>query len=260
MDDPVGQGAPGLTRRELLVGATAVAASGVTVAAQPRPPVIDIHTHMYSRAWQQVLRDAGDPGIRLTPGPNGDQMFYLWASVGTLSPAMFDWPERIRLMDAAGIDLAIISLSSPNAFLVAREASVAAARAANDEFAAMAARYPTRIRWMASLPWDFESDALAELRRARDLGAVGVCLLTNIHGESPTLARYGRIWSEIEASGLPVFIHPTLPKVDYGLMVGGNGGVLGNAIGFTTETTLCFGRMIFEGFLDRFPGSHRPDS
>src|SRR5581483_853851 len=63
--------------------------------------------------------------------------------------------------------------------------------------------------------------------------------------------RYRPVWTEIEAMGLPVFIHPTLPKADYGLLVGG--GALANAVGFTTETSLCFSRMIFEGFLDRFP-------
>jgi hypothetical protein len=38
------------------------------------------------------------------------------------------------------------------------------------------------VKWMASLPWDFASDAIAELRRAKDAGAVGICMLTNIVG------------------------------------------------------------------------------
>jgi aminocarboxymuconate-semialdehyde decarboxylase len=154
-------------------------------------------------------------------------------------------------MDAAGVDLALISLSSPNAYLAEREHSVKAAQAANDEFAAAAAKYPTRIKWMTSLPWGFPADAVAELKRTQRAGAIGVCMLTNIVGTPLTDESYRPIWSEIEAMGLPVFIHPTLPKADYGLLVGG--GALANAIGFTTETSLCFARMIFEGFLDRFP-------
>ena len=58
------------------------------------------------------------------------------------------------------------------------------------------------------------------------------------------------IWREIEAMQLPVFIHPTLPYVD-GLGLKDYG--LGNTIGFTTETSLCFARMILDGFLDEFP-------
>jgi aminocarboxymuconate-semialdehyde decarboxylase len=154
-------------------------------------------------------------------------------------------------MDEAGVDLALISLSSPNVYLAERAFSVKAAQAANDDFAAAAAKYPSRIKWMASLPWDFPSDALAELRRAQKAGAIAVCMLTNIAGTPLTDERYRPIWTEIEAAGLPVFIHPTLPKSDYGLLVGG--GALANAVGFTTETSLCFSRMIFEGFLDHFP-------
>ncbi len=207
---------------------------------------------MYTRGWQEAVRRANDPNIKLTPGANGvDSMFYLWSSVGALPNAMFDWDERIRKMDEAKVDLALISLSSPNVYLAEREHSVRAAQAANDDFAAAAAKHPTRIKWMASLPWDFQAESLAELRRAKDAGAIGVCMLTNIVGTPLTDERYRPIWAEIEAMRLPVFIHPTLPKADYGLLVGG--GALANAIGFTTETSLCFARMIFEGFVDRYP-------
>jgi len=248
------------TRRTVLRGAVAVgaataaglAAPDSSAASRSAVKVIDVHTHMYSRAWQEVIRKADDPHIKLTPGPHGvDSMFYVWANVGTLPDDMFDWDLRIRRMDDAGVDLALISLSSPNAYLAAREHSIAAAQAANEDFAAAAAKYPTRIKWMASLPWDFPTEALAELKRSQRAGAIGVCMLTNIVGTPLTDERYAPVWSEIEGMGLPVFIHPTLPKADYGLLVGG--GALANAIGFTTETSLCFARMIFEGFLDRYP-------
>jgi aminocarboxymuconate-semialdehyde decarboxylase len=247
-------------RRAVLRGALAAgaaAASGLKSSDSPaasgsRVKVIDVHTHMYARGWQEVVRKANDPHIRLTPGPSGvDSMFYLWANVGSLPEDMFDWDLRIRRMDEAGVDLALISLSSPNVYLAEREHSIKAAQAANDEFAAAAAKYPTRIKWMASLPWSFPEDARAELKRVQRAGAIGVCMLTNIAGTPVTDARFLPVWAEIEAMGLPVFVHPTLPKSDYGLLVGG--GALANAIGFTTETSLCFSRMIFEGFLDRFP-------
>jgi aminocarboxymuconate-semialdehyde decarboxylase len=247
-------------RRAVLTGAVAAGAAiagGLTpsvTGAQDASKVmtIDVHTHMYTRGWQNAVRNANDPHIKLTRGPNGvDAMYYMWANVGSLPDEMFDWDLRIRRMDEARVDLALITLSSPNVFLAEREHSVKAAQTANDDFAAAAAKYPTRIKWMASLPWNFAPEALAELRRAKDAGAIGVCMLTNIAGSPLTEQRYEPIWAEIEAMGLPVFIHPTLPKADYGLLVGG--GALANAIGFTTETSLCFSRMIFEGFLDRHP-------
>jgi aminocarboxymuconate-semialdehyde decarboxylase len=251
-------------RRNLLAGALATgaaAASGLTArdsraAGKSRVMAIDVHTHMYTRGWQEALRKANDPHIRLTPGQGGvDSMFYLWANVGSLPDAMFDWDLRIRRMDEAGVDLALISLSSPNVCLAEREHSLKAAQAANDDFAAAAAKYPTRIKWMASLPWDFPADAITELKRARAAGAIGVCMLTNIAGTPLTDERYRPVWSEIESMGLPVFVHPTLPKVDYGLLVGG--GALANAVGFTTETSLCFARMIFAAQADRLSWRRR---
>jgi aminocarboxymuconate-semialdehyde decarboxylase len=249
-------------RRSLLGGALA-AGTGVAGAlelsfaspANASPTrVVDVHTHMYTPGWRQAVHQANDPHIKLTPGPDGtDAMFYMWSNVGKLGPEMFDWSLRLRKMDEAGVDIAIVSLSSPNVFLAERAYSVKAAQAANDDFAAAAAKSPTRIKWMASLPWDFANDAIAELRRAKKNGAIAVCTLTNVAGKQLTEERYRPIWAEIEAIGLPVFIHPTLPSVDYGLIPPGGGGALANAVGFTNETTLCFARMIFEGFLDRYP-------
>jgi len=250
-------------RRRSLLGGALVAGTAMSgalkpsfgaAAAESSVMAIDTHTHMYTPGWREAVRQANDPHIKLTPGPSGaDSMFYMWANVGVLGNEMFDWELRIKKMDEARVDLAIVSLSSPNVFLTERQHSIKAARAANDDFAAAAAKYPARIRWMASLPWDFTTDAIAELRRAKDAGAIGVCMLTNIAGNALTEERYRPVWAEVEAMGLPVFIHPTLPKVDYGLIYPGGGGALANAIGFTTETTLCYARMIFEGFLDRYP-------
>lgn len=217
----------------------------------PTAKVIDIHTHMYSERWAAVLRDAQDPNVKLVAGPNGEQMFYRWSGIGGLSPLMFDWDARIRAMDAAGVDVAIISLSAPNVHWGTRATSTRAARRINEDFAAARRAHPERIHWMASLPWDHPDDALAELRRAKETGAVGVCMLTNILGQPLTHERYLRIWAEIEAMELPVFIHPTLP-FDDGMGLAGH-GELGNAVGFTTETSLCFARLIIDGHLDRFP-------
>ncbi len=86
--------------------------------------------------------------------------------------------------------------------------------------------------------------------RAKDNGAIGICTLTNILGTPLTAPEYRPVWREIEAMELPVFIHPTTPYVD-GMGIGEFG--LGNTIGFTTETSLCFSRMILDGFLDEMP-------
>ena len=169
--------------------------------------------------------------------------------MGTFVPTMLDYDSRIVAMDAAGVDIALISLTAPNVYWGTKSESIQAARAINDDFMAAAQKYDGRIRWMASLPWQYEEEAIAELRRAKANGAVGICMLTNVLGEALTEPQFKPIWREIEAMGLPVFIHPTKPYIDY---IGKEPFGLFNSIGFTNDTSLCYARMISTGFFDEF--------
>jgi aminocarboxymuconate-semialdehyde decarboxylase len=212
-------------------------------------PVIDVHTHMFSTGWMERVDAADDPDFQLGPGP-ARALLYRGLAMGAVVPAMLDFDLRIRAMDEAGVDIALISLTAPNVYWGNRRQSTEAARAINDDFRAAEQRYDGRIRWFASLPWQYADDAIAELRRAKTNGAIGVCMLTNIAGTPLTAPQYRAIWREIAAMDMPVFIHPTLPYVDgFGLQDHG----LGNTIGFTTDTSLTFVRMILDGVMDELP-------
>jgi aminocarboxymuconate-semialdehyde decarboxylase len=234
-----------------LAAATRVGAQGAGARSggPSRARVIDVHTHMFSPGWMNQVDEANDPDFELGPG-QPRALIYRGLGIGAIVPAMLDFDMRIAAMDEAGVDIALISLTAPNVYWGNRSQSGAAARAINDDFRAAENRYDGRIRWFASLPWQHAEDAVAELRRAQESGAIGICTLTNILGTPLTAPEYRSIWREIEAMELPVFIHPTTPYTD-GLGVQEYG--LGNTIGFTTETSLCFIRMILDGFVDEFP-------
>jgi aminocarboxymuconate-semialdehyde decarboxylase len=168
----------------------------------------------------------------------------------TLTPEMFDWDARIRDMDAAGVDVAVVSLTSPNVYWGGREVSAATAAAVNDEMSRASVAAPSRIRYLASLPWQYEDAAIAELRRARAAGAVGVMVLANINRVPLTDERFAGIWAEIDKLALPVLVHPTTPPgldamsmADYHLVW---------STGFTFDTSLALARMIMDGFFDRY--------
>jgi aminocarboxymuconate-semialdehyde decarboxylase len=248
-----------LDRRDLLLGAGALgvlgAAGGVGAQGTARRTtsttrVIDVHTHMFSEGWMNAVRAAGDPDFQLGEGAQDGALIYRGSSIGRIVPTMIDFDTRIAAMDEAGVDVALISLTAPNVYWGTRAQSAAAARTINDDFAAAENEHDGRIRWFASLPFQNADDAVAELRRAKDSGAIGVCTLTNILGTPLTAEQYRPIWREIDAMRLPVFVHPTSPYTD-GMGLGEYG--LGNTIGFTSETSLCFARMIYDGFLDEFP-------
>src|SRR5260221_4339759 len=71
----------------------------------------------------------------------------------TLTPGMFDYEARIRAMDEARVDLAIVTLTSPNVYWGSARVSLEAAKLVNDDMAAQQHRRPDRIRFMCSLPW-----------------------------------------------------------------------------------------------------------
>ena len=243
-----------IDRRQLIaaVGAAALAGSAAAQrapAAAARVPVIDVHTHMYTRRWLDALKASGDPDTVVVPG-NPESIAYRGTNYAILASNMFDWQERIAKMDAAGVDIAVISLTAPNVYWGTARQSAEAARIVNDEYAEAQARWPTRIRWFASLPWDDADQAIVELHRAMKAGAVGVCMLTNIKGQALIDEKFAPVWAEIDRIDAPVFIHPTTPFVD-GFGLGEYG--LANTIGFTTDTTACFAKFLLSGFFDRYP-------
>lgn len=243
-----------IDRRQLITAAGAAALGGAMVARQaraaaPRVPLIDVHTHMYTRRWLDALKASGDADTVVVPG-TPESIAYRGVNYAILAANMFDWEERIARMDAAGVDMAVISLTAPNVYWGTAQQSAAAARIVNEEYAEAQALWPDRIRWFASLPWDDADLAVTELHRAIEAGAVGVCTLTNIKGRALIEPQYAPVWAEIDSIDVPVFIHPTTPFVDgFGLADYG----MANSIGFTTDTTTCFAKFLLSGFFERYP-------
>jgi aminocarboxymuconate-semialdehyde decarboxylase len=214
-------------------------------------PVIDIHTHMLTLEWIELLRlHGGKYSVKKTPGKQ-DAVHLYDAPFMTLMPGMWDYGMRIKNMDKAGVDIAIISLTCPNVFWGDREVSLRAARMVNDSMAEQQHANPNRIRWFASLPWQYTTEARAELSRCVEIGAVGVMVLGSIDGKDLIDPQFTPVWCDIDRLALPVLVHPTAPQ---GLremhMETFN---LIPPVGFMFDTTLAFAHMIFSGFIDKFP-------
>ena len=89
------------------------------------------------------------------------------------------------------------------------------------------------------------------MARCVKAGAVGVMQLANVVGAELTDERFAPVWAEIDRLGLPVLIHPGTPPGMKDMNLGEFGMV--PPIGFMIDTTLAFSRMIFSGFLDKYP-------
>ena len=240
-----------MNRREFLsttAGAIGAAAAARGQGAPARK--LDIHTHFYTQGYFQRIRDAGGD-FSFTSDPNGRPIItYNGARFFGIQPPMTDVAKRLEDMDRVGIDVEVVSLSTPNVFFADAKGQPDVAKMMNDAYAELVARHPARFKAFASIPMDAPDAALTELHRAiGSLKLNGVILLSNIRGAALTDRRYRPFFEEANRMKLCIFLHPMLPVTtepfrEY---------VLGPIIGFPFDTTLAVARMCFDGMLKDFP-------
>jgi aminocarboxymuconate-semialdehyde decarboxylase len=214
--------------------------------------IIDVHTHMLNRDWFELLRQHGAPRYAVRPILEGsDGIYFEDAPFMSVQPGHFDYAQRIERMNEAKVDMAIVSLTCPNVYWGSRAISLQAAQVVNDDMAQAQTAYPDRIRWFASLPWQYAADAVVELRRAVAQGAVGVMVLANIAEQSLTEAQFAPIWQAIDELALPVLVHPTAPPGTAELDIHRYNLIA--SVGFMFDTSLAISRMMYDGFFERYP-------
>jgi predicted TIM-barrel fold metal-dependent hydrolase len=120
--------------------------------------------------------------------------------------------RRIAAMDAAGVDMQIISLAPPGTQGLPARDEIALSRDANDQASEAAGRHPTRLRAMTTLPMSDPDAALAELQRtASDPAHVGVMSYGRSGERSLDDPAYDELLAAAAALHRPVFVHPQIP-------------------------------------------------
>ena len=121
-------------------------------------------------------------------------------------------PERLRLMDEAGITVQVLSISGPGAELLSPEESPAFAREYNDRLAAAIAKYPDRFYGFAHLPMTNPEAAADELARTvREHRFRGALLNGTTQGLFLDDARFAPLLARAEELGVPLYLHPGIP-------------------------------------------------
>src|SRR4026208_2459854 len=126
----------------------------------------DLHTHFYTEAFFQTIRDLPSEFSFGTSSSGQTIITYRGARFFGVTPAMTDVSKRIEDMDRVGIDVEVISLSTPNVFFADGNGQPDVAKMMNDAYADLIAKYPKRFKAFASIPMDAPDAALAELHRA----------------------------------------------------------------------------------------------
>jgi aminocarboxymuconate-semialdehyde decarboxylase len=216
---------------------------------------IDIHAHLVPRSlWQAADARREWYGFRHEPGDGIGTMVGGGKRTGFASPKVrFTPEERLKDMDAQGVDVQVVSIHTPFfGYHLDAAQGRAMAREVNDEIAGMARQWPRRFAGLATLPVQDVKAAIDELERAVTvLGLKGAELDTVVNGENWDEPKFLPLFKAAEAMGAVLFFHPQ-PQHNF-MMQRSNRYGLSNSLGVIVEDAIVVAILIFGGVLDACP-------
>lgn len=214
-------------------------------------PRIDFHTHFLARAaegfdaplpaWPRLSVDAAGCGVLTRDGvPFRDVDARSW-----------DAARRIADMDAAGIDLQVLSpLPATFAYEFDTDVTARFARLQNDAIAELVRARPDRFAGLGAVALQDPEAACAELERVTgELGLAGIEIGTHAGGRDLTDAAFDAFWERCDALGALVFVHPENAPGFERLRA----ARLAFAAGYPSESGLCAASLIMTGLVARRP-------
>ncbi len=243
-----------MKRREFVIGAGALAsasllADGLNLAAAESPEAstaeepssklrgptvgrVDVHHHLLPPFYIAALRQQGLERMAGVPLPQ-------WS------------PEQsLALMDAQGIQAAILSLPAPAVSFGEPKNAAELARRCNEYAAGLIQQHPSRFGSFAALPLPATEPACVEAIHALDvLKADGVQLLASSNGVFLGDPRFDELMAELDRREATVQVHPNLHPSSQTLALDTPGFVLE----LTCDTSRAAVNLILSGTLERYP-------
>ncbi len=168
--------------------------------------------------------------------------------------------KRIAEMDAAGIDMQVLSLNSPGVEQADEAEAISVAREANDFLAEAIKNNPTRFAGLAALPIQAPDKAAEELEhRVRQQGFKGANINGHTRGRYLDDKFFSPILERAEALNVPIYLHPAIPpKAVVDASYGGFSPAVsamfaGAGWGWHIETAVHVIRLMLGGVFDRHP-------
>ncbi|MGO4126928.1 amidohydrolase family protein [Inquilinus sp. YAF38] len=208
---------------------------------------------------EHVLPDEVRQAWGSTPGADDGT---LALNPGVLGERLADLDEqRLALMDETGVDVQVLSLTTPGLNNLSGRQGVDLARRTNDLLADAVSANPSRFQALAVLPCAEPEAAAHELRRCvEELGCRGAILHGRVGDRNLDHAMFEPTFACAADLGVPLLIHPQIPqdrvreacysgfgdRIDLAFSTFG--------LGWHYEAGIQFVRLVLAGVFDRYPG------
>ena len=162
--------------------------------------------------------------------------------------------ERIEIMDRSGVDMHVLSLTSPGVQMFDADTATSLAKTANDRLAEVIRKHPDRFAGLASFAPQDPKTAAKEIDRAINrLKLNGLIVNSHTNGEYLDDKKYWPIFEAAAAAKAAIYIHPRNMPDPCSFMLDADVNLAGAIWGFQMETGLHAMRLIVGGVFDQFP-------
>jgi len=162
--------------------------------------------------------------------------------------------ERLKMMDECGIDMQVLSLTSPGVQVLDSPTAVKLAKKVNDELCKIIEKYPKRFTGFATIAPQDPKGAADELRRAvTELGLKGASINSHTNGKYLDDTKFWAIFEVAQELDVPIYIHPRLPSPDIFKAFIPYPILASSGMGYGIEVDIHSRRLIYSGVFNKYP-------
>ena len=212
--------------------------------------IVDFHNHFYPVEYVEAIKE-GPSNLRYTVDDEDNPVLHYPGDYNVIVPGHRLIDVRLSVLDEAGVDMQVLTFTSPGTHIEEPGRAVSLARMVNDAFKEIVDERSDRFTALATLPLNDPTASVVEFERATgDLGFKGCMLFSNVNGTALADEQFWPLYERASDSRSVFYIHPVHPvgveaMTEYWLMP---------LVGFTFDTTLAAAHLVFAGVAERFPG------
>ena len=178
--------------------------------------MIDFHNHYYPPEYLNAVKK-GPTRVRIDYDQDQNPRLHYPGDYNILVPGHRDLDYRERVLQQHGVDMQVLTFTTPGVHFEDATASVGMAREVNDAFA-NEIRRRQRFTALATLPLNDPAASVRELERAmKDLGLPGAMVFSNVNGTPLADAVYEPLWKKANELSAVIYIHPAHPASVQGM-------------------------------------------